>query len=488
MTTTLTRVGRLSRVRRVKPEGRGHARGIVAHLMLLAAAGAAFALAGHLGAALEAPPRLPGARAFGSAAVGGPSHVLLHVLLLLALVMILARILGAALRAMGQPAVIGEVLAGIVLGPSILGRLSPELATMIVPPGIAPQLAVLAEVGVILFMFVIGLELDTTLLRQRVRATLAIAHASIAFPFALGCGAALWLYPRYAHADVPFTTFTLFMGVSLSITAFPVLARILKDRGLQHTELGIIALTCAAMNDVSAWCLLAFVVAVARAEAASALTTTVLTFGYVALMLGVVRPLIRRVAEAQHLTASVMPLIFVGVIVSALATELIGIHALFGAFMLGAAIPHDSALAVALRPRIEDLVLSLFLPAFFALTGIRTEIGRVSTAEHWLVAGLIIVVATVGKLGGSALAARASGLSWRDASAVGALMNTRGLIELVVLNVGLDLGVLSPTLFAMMVIMALVTTAMTSPLLTRLGIPQGTPVPSYLPQRAPPAG
>lgn len=487
MATTLTCACALATVRLVKLGASGPARGIIVHLLLLGAAVGAFALAGAWGGGLEAPPRVPGARAFGAAASGATSHVLLHVLLLLALVMILARLLGAALRALGQPAVIGEVLAGIVLGPSILGRLSPELAGLIVPPGIAPQLAVLAEVGVILFMFVIGLELDTTLLRQRVRATLAIAHASIAVPFALGCAAALWLYPRYAYGDVPFTTFTLFMGVSLSITAFPVLARILRDRGLQQTELGIIVLTCAAMNDVAAWCLLAFVVAVARAEAASALTTTLLTVGYVALMLGVVRPLIRRVAEAQHLTASVMPLVFVGVIVSALATELIGIHALFGAFMLGAAIPHDSALAVALRPRIEDLVLSLFLPAFFALTGIRTEIGLVSTAEHWLVAGLIVVVASVGKLGGSALAARATGLSWRDASAVGALMNTRGLIELVVLNVGLDLGVLSPTLFAMMVIMALVTTAMTSPLLTRLGIPRGAPVPSLLPQRAPPS-
>lgn len=487
MATTLTCACALATVRLVKLGASGPARGIIVHLLLLGVAVGAFALAGAWGGGLEAPPRVPGARAFGAAASGATSHVLLHVLLLLALVMILARLLGAALRALGQPAVIGEVLAGIVLGPSILGRLSPELAGLIVPPGIAPQLAVLAEVGVILFMFVIGLELDTTLLRQRVRATLAIAHASIAVPFALGCAAALWLYPRYAYGDVPFTTFTLFMGVSLSITAFPVLARILRDRGLQQTELGIIVLTCAAMNDVAAWCLLAFVVAVARAEAASALTTTLLTVGYVALMLGVVRPLIRRVAEAQHLTASVMPLVFVGVIVSALATELIGIHALFGAFMLGAAIPHDSALAVALRPRIEDLVLSLFLPAFFALTGIRTEIGLVSTAEHWLVAGLIVVVASVGKLGGSALAARATGLSWRDASAVGALMNTRGLIELVVLNVGLDLGVLSPTLFAMMVIMALVTTAMTSPLLTRLGIPRGAPVPSLLPQRAPPS-
>lgn len=487
MATTLTCACALATVRLVKLGASGPARGIIVHLLLLGVAVGAFALAGAWGGGLEAPPRVPGARAFGAAASGATSHVLLHVLLLLALVMILARLLGAALRALGQPAVIGEVLAGIVLGPSILGRLSPELAGLIVPPGIAPQLAVLAEVGVILFMFVIGLELDTTLLRQRVRATLAIAHASIAIPFALGCAAALWLYPRYAYGDVPFTTFTLFMGVSLSITAFPVLARILRDRGLQQTELGIIVLTCAAMNDVAAWCLLAFVVAVARAEAASALTTTLLTVGYVALMLGVVRPLIRRVAEAQHLTASVMPLVFVGVIVSALATELIGIHALFGAFMLGAAIPHDSALAVALRPRIEDLVLSLFLPAFFALTGIRTEIGLVSTAEHWLVAGLIVVVASVGKLGGSALAARATGLSWRDASAVGALMNTRGLIELVVLNVGLDLGVLSPTLFAMMVIMALVTTAMTSPLLTRLGIPRGAPVPSLLPQRAPPS-
>ncbi len=402
---------------------------------------------------------------FGDGA--GPAHssALLHVLLLLALVMVLSRALAALLRFVHQPPVIGEILAGIVLGPSILGRISPDLSAFVFPPAIAPQLAVLAQVGVILFMFLIGLELDTELIRKRGRETLLISHVSIVFPFVLGSAAALWLYPRFSSADVPFGTFALFMGVSMSITAFPVLARILKDRGLQSTPVGVMALTCAAVDDVTAWCLLAFVVAVARSEVGGAYLTLALTGAFIAVMVLVVRPLIARLVRSEVLTGHSTPLVFVAVLLSALATEVIGVHALFGAFLLGAAIPHDSALARELRHKTEDVVLLLFLPAFFALTGMRTEIGLLSSPAHWLVAGGIVLLATLGKLGGSAIAARASGLPWREATSLGILMNTRGLIELVVLNVGLDLRVLSPTLFTMMVIMALVTTAMTAPLL-----------------------
>lgn len=426
----------------------------------------AFLAVRHAGLELVAPAPAPGAPGFGSGVVAHGT-TLFHVLLLLAVVMVLARVLGALVQRLGQPPVIGEILAGIVLGPSILGRLAPELSASLIPAGITPQLAVLAQVGVILFMFLVGLELDTGLVRRRVQATVMVSHASIVLPFGLGAAAALWLYPRYSSADVPFTTFALFMGVSMAITAFPVLARILKDRGLQSTPLGVMALTCAAIDDVTAWCLLAFVAAVAQAEASAALVTLGLTAAFVAAMVLVVRPLVRALMARDVITPRSTALVLVGVVLSALATELIGIHALFGAFALGAAIPHDSPLAHELRNKIEDVVLVLFLPAFFALTGMRTELGLLDSGADWLVCGAIIVLATAGKLGGSTAAARFAGLPWRESLSIGVLMNTRGLVELVVLNVGLDLRVISPTVFTMMVMMALVTTAMTSPLLSR---------------------
>ncbi|MCW5889243.1 MAG: cation:proton antiporter [bacterium] len=432
---------------------------------MLALAAGGFLAIRSLGSALAAPAR-PAAAATSAAAA--PSDVLPHVLLALLVVIAAARALGAVFRRLHQPPVIGEVLAGILLGPSLLGRVWPEGAAFLLPPEVAPYLNVLAQVGIVLFMFLVGLELDTTMLGRQTHATVAISHASIVAPFLLGAGLALWLYPQLATADVPFTSFALFLGVAMSVTAFPVLARILTDRGLQRTKLGVVAITCAAVDDVSAWCLLALVVAIAQAQAASALVTLALTLAYVAAMFLVVRPLAPRLVarlEGTRVQQGALAGACLALLASALVTELIGIHAVFGAFFLGAVIPHDSQLARDLTNRLEDLVVVLLLPAFFAFTGMRTEIGLVHGLGQWAICAVVIAVACAGKFGGSAIAARLAGLDWRDAASLGVLMNTRGLMELVVLNIGLDLGVISPTLFAMLVMMAIVTTVATSPLL-----------------------
>lgn len=400
------------------------------------------------------------------------AETLMHVLLAMVVVIAAARLIGGLFRAMGQPAVIGEVVAGIMLGPSLLGRVSPAAQRFVLPPEIAPHLGIVAQVGVLLFMFLVGLELDTSLLRKRSHATLAISHTSIVVPFLLGATLALWLYPSLSPAGVSFTNFSLFLGLSLSVTAFPVLARILTDRGIQRSQLGVVALACAAIDDVSAWCLLAVVVGIVRSTAANSLFTIGLTAAYIAFMAFVVRPvavkLVRRAELVERAGAGTTAIVFVALLVSALVTEAIGIHALFGAFLLGAIIPHQSALSKDLRHRLEEFVVIVFLPAFFALTGMRTQIGLLSTSTDWLFAGSILLVACAGKFGGAMLSARFTGFGWRDASMLGALMNTRGLMELIVLNIGLDLGVISPRLFAMLVIMAVTTTLMTSPLLTLL--------------------
>jgi len=274
-----------------------------------------------------------------------------------------------------------------------------------------------------------------------------------------------------SHQGVSFTSFALFMGVATSITAFPVLARILSDRSMAKTELGVLALGCAAINDATAWCLLAFVVGVAEAQVSGSLLVCVLSVGFVALMIVAVRPLARlfvRRCEEGPLTRGRIAVVLVAVLLSALATEAIGIHAIFGAFLLGAVVPHDSRVAREIGHRLHDVVTVLLLPAFFAYTGMRTQIGLVSGAEQWLLCGVIIVVATAGKFGGTLIAARLTGLGWRPAASLGLLMNTRGLMELIALNIGLDLGVISPALFAMMVLMALATTLATTPLLQLL--------------------
>ena len=429
-------------------------------------------------------PLASGTAIFGSAASRATEGDLLHVLLALVVVIATARAMGSIFRNLGQPQVVGEILAGIVLGPSLLGRLAPGAEGYLFPATVGPALNIIAQVGVILYMFLVGLELDPALLRKRGHTTVAISHASIVAPFLLGATIALYLYPRLSTRDVPFTCFSLFLGVSMSVTAFPVLARILTDRGIHKTRMGVIALTCAAVDDVTAWCMLAFVVSVARAQAAGAVATIAMALGFIALMIFVVRPTMVRLSlvygNRGRLTQGVMAAVFVALLFSASATELIGIHAVFGAFALGAVIPHDSGMARELTDRLEDIVIVLLLPAFFAYTGLRTQIGLVNGYEQWMMCALIVVVASAGKFGGSVVAARITGLNWRDSSALGVLMNTRGLMELIVLNIGLEMNVISPTLFAMLVIMALVTTFSTTPILhliTRHQIPDAEPFP-----------
>jgi Kef-type K+ transport system membrane component KefB len=432
---------------------------------------AAFLLVRSYGEALTAPPPAATVAAEAASTPAAPNAVF-HVLFALAAVVIAGRLIGSLLRSIGQPPVIGEVLGGILLGPSLLGRLAPELSAYILPPSVAPFLNVVAQLGVILYMFLVGLELNGDLLRIRAHATVAISHASIILPFVLGSMLALQLYPRLSTSDVPFTSFALFMGVALSITAFPVLARILTDRGMSRTELGAVALTCAATDDVTAWCLLALAVGVAQARIEDALVVLLLTAAFIAVTFLAVGPAVGRWLSRsgdRQPTQTVLAVTVVGLLVAALTTEGIGIHAVFGAFLFGAVIPHDSQLARALTNKLEDLVTILLLPAFFAFTGMRTQIGLVSGVSEWMMCGLIILVATAGKFGGSLVAARLTGMSWHQAASLGILMNTRGLMELIVLNIGLDLRVISPKLFTMMVLMALATTIATTPVLQILG-------------------
>ncbi len=393
-----------------------------------------------------------------------------HLLLALAAVVALGRLLGWLFSRIGQPPVIGEVVGGILLGPSLLGHIAPAAYHYILPAAVAPYLGIIAQFGIILYMFLIGLHLNTDLLRSRIQATVATSHASIVVPFLFGSALALYLYPEFATREVPFTNFALFLGLAMSITAFPVLARILSDLGLTRTELGTIALTCASVDDVTAWCLLAFVVGVVQSTGQSALMIAGFTIAFILFLFVVVRPVAARLikAEGENLSQTTIAAALVSMLAAALITEAIGIHAIFGAFLLGSVIPHDSKLARALTHSLEDLVTILLLPAFFAFTGMRTEIALVSGVEEWLIVGLIIAVATVGKFGGTILAARLTGLGWKPAAVLGVLMNTRGLMELIVLNVGLELGVISQKLFTMMVLMALVTTIATTPILRRL--------------------
>jgi Kef-type K+ transport system membrane component KefB len=440
-------------------------RGLSAYAALILGGIAIFLVVQSYGEALTAPAAAASVAAGSKAA--GASDVLWHLLIALTVVVVVGRVIGRLFALVGQPPVIGEVVAGILLGPSLLGYISPETYLYILPPTVAPFLGVVAQLGVILYMFLVGLELNPDMLRGQVHATVATSHTSIILPFVLGSSLALFLYPRLSTNDVPFTNFALFLGVAMSITAFPVLARILSDRRMTRTKLGVVALTCAAVDDVTAWCLLAFVVGVVQARAQGALLAAVLTLGFIGFMLAVVRPVAARIATSgdRQPTQGHIAFALVCVMIAALTTEAIGVHAIFGAFLFGAIIPHESALARALKRSLENVVTILLLPAFFAFTGMRTQIGLLSGWYDWALCGLIIAVAVAGKFGGTLVAARFTGLSWRYAASLGVLMNTRGLMELIVLNVGLDLGVISPTLFAMMVLMALVTTIGAAPIL-----------------------
>ena len=406
--------------------------------------------------------------------------VVLHVLGTLGVVILAGALCGQICKIIGQPPVIGEVIAGLALGPSLLGAISPDAMHLLIPPTevdpqglVSTSIKVIAQLGVILYMFLVGLELNAAQLKHRAHTAIAISHTSIVVPFALGTVLALWLYPLLSSQSVSFMSFSLFMAVAMSITAFPVLARILTDRNLQKTSVGTVALSCAAADDVTAWCLLAFVVGVAQLQIGQAGLVVLGALAFIAGMFLIVRPLLTRYTASLDERGGDLPpyaiaATYVLILASASMTEWIGIHAIFGAFMLGVIIPCQSKLALSFQTKLKEPVTVLLLPAFFAYTGMRTEIGLLNEWSHWLICLVIIVVATLGKFGGTAIAARWTGQSWRDAGVLGILMNTRGLMELIVLNIGLDLGVISPALFAMMVIMALVTTMTTSPILQLL--------------------
>ena len=385
-------------------------------------------------------------------------------------IILAARLFGWIFRKIGQPSVIGEMIAGIVLGPSLVGMYFPEFSATLFPAASLGNLQFLSQIGLILFMFVIGMELDLKVLKNKAHESVVISHASIVIPFALGLSLAYFIYGTFAPEGVEFASFGLFMGIAMSITAFPVLARIVQERGMQKTKLGTIAITCAAADDITAWCILAVVIAIVKAGSfTSALYVIGLAILYVIVMLKVVRPFLKRVGDLnstrESLNKPVVAIFFITLLFSSYASELIGIHALFGAFLAGAIMPENNKFRNIFIEKVEDVSIIVLLPLFFVFTGLRTQIGLLNDPYLWKVTAVIIAVAVVGKFFGSAFAAKFVGQSWKDSLAIGALMNTRGLMELVVLNIGYDLGVLSTEIFTMMVIMALVTTFMTGPAL-----------------------
>lgn len=392
-------------------------------------------------------------------------------LIQIGLIVAAARLLGVLLRRIHQPHVVGEMMVGILLGPSVLGVVSPGLMHALFPEEGFGFLNAVGQVGLIVFMFLVGLEVSIKGLKEQGRVAAIIGNTSIAAPFILGASLAPLLYGKLAGAGVPFIVFALFMGASTSVTAFPVLARILRDKGLLRSRVGMVAIAGAAAGDVTAWCVMALIIPLAHGGGggASPLTTSLLLLAYICLMWFAVKPLYGRLCAAfetqGRLSQDLLAKVLLILLASAVATELLGVHVLFGAFMAGVIMPKEGGLAHELTRKLESMTIVLLLPIFFALAGLKANVGLISGGDMWFYCLLIFAVAVAGKLGGAALSGRAVGLSWREAGAVGALMNTRGLMELVILNIGLDVGIISPALYSMMVLMALATTFMASPLL-----------------------
>lgn len=395
-------------------------------------------------------------------------HPLALLLAQIVTIIIVAKFFGWICVKLKQPSVIGEMIAGIVLGPSLVGLYFPEFSAFMFPKESLPNLQFLSQIGLILFMYIVGMELDLSVLRKKAHDAVVISHASIIIPFALGVGLAYFIYKEFAPDGIQFSSFALFMAIAMSITAFPVLARIVQERNLHKTKIGTVVITCAAADDITAWCILAAVIAVVKAGSFSgSIFVIIMAIVYVFLMIKLVRPFLARIAESQKgkgfINKALIAVFFLILIISSYLTEVIGIHALFGAFMAGAIMPENVKFRNLFIEKVEDVALVLLLPLFFVFTGLRTQIGLLNDPHLWKIGGLIILTAVIGKFVGSALTAKFLKLNWKDSLTIGALMNTRGLTELIVLNIGYDLGVLGPELFAMLVIMALFTTFMTGP-------------------------
>jgi Kef-type K+ transport system membrane component KefB len=395
---------------------------------------------------------------------------LIKLVLQIGVILVVARIVGMLFRKIRQPQVVGEMVAGILLGPSLLGWAAPGISNALFPAASLGYLNALSQVGLVLFMFLIGVFLNPAELRNHGYAALLTSHVSIVTPFSMGAALALLLYRPLSNPHISFMSFALFMGAAMSLTAFPVLARILTERNLLRSRMGTLAIACAAVDDITGWCILAYIVVFIRSEKASmpAWMTLGGAVGYVLIMLLGVRRLLPRFEahfrkEGRH-TESAISLMIILALASALVTEWLGIHLVFGAFLMGAIMPKSPEFIRSLQDKMESVTVVVLLPLFFAFSGLRTNIGMVR-GNLWLYFLVMMAVAIAGKFGGSMLAARMAGIPWRDATSLGILMNTRGLMELIALNIGLDIGVISQTVFTIMVLMALVTTFMTSPLL-----------------------
>jgi Kef-type K+ transport system membrane component KefB len=462
---------------------------LLLYSLVLAAFGLGISLTLEHGRKLEVPQNVvPGLRSSATSADGipevGPSASLLQNLrenmqdpltrlfIQLILIVMAARLCGALARTVSQPAVVGEMIAGILLGPSLLGWLWPDFFHFVFPASSLGSLRLFSQIGVCLFMFVVGMELDVSQLKQQARTAVLVSQTSILVPFLLGMMSALFLFPKFAGQSITFPAFSLFIGISMSITAFPVLARILEERRLTQSPLGVTALVCAAMNDVTAWCILAMIVAIANAKSVVAAAFSIgLVVLFVSVMLLFIKPRLPRwlgqAAQAGDKPGTgMMAGVIAFVFASALATDVMGIHALFGAFLAGVVMPARGEFREFLRLRLEHFSSAFLLPLFFAFTGLRTQIGLLNDTSGWLICGGLVLLATAGKLGGAMITARFTGMNWIDSFALGALMNTRGLVELIALNIGYDLKILSPRIFAMLIIMALVTTCMTGPFIS----------------------
>lgn len=398
-------------------------------------------------------------------------HPISLLILQIIIIIIVSRILGMLFGKIGQPTVIGEIIAGILLGPSLLGLFFPETFNFIFPDFSMKNLEILSQVGLVLFMFIIGMELDVKILKIRVKSALIISHTSILFAFFLGVCLAFILYEKYSPPHISFSSFALFIGIAMSIAAFPVLARIMQERGMTKTPFGKIMITIAAIDDLTAWCILAIVITVIQAGSIiNALFTIVMVILYISVMLFAVQPVLQRIGSIyitkEMLSKRVVAIVFSLLFLSAYFTEIIGIKALFGGFIAGVIMPSNAQFKKVMAEKIEDISLVVLLPLFFVFTGLRTHIGLLSETDSWVTCGLIVLFAVGGKFGGSFFAAKFSKLSWKDSFIIGALMNTRGLMQLIVLNIGYDIGIISAKIFAMMVIMTLVTTFMTGPVLS----------------------
>ncbi len=402
-------------------------------------------------------------------------------------VLVAARVFGTLAQRLGQPRVVGEMAAGIFLGPSLLGRMAPSISATLFPADGLAGLNALSQLGLILFLFVVGLHTDSGELRGRGRSVLLISHASIALPMLLGAGIAVYALAGFVPPGVGLDGFALFIGTAMSITAFPVLARILAEKKLLGSSTAAMATACAAVNDVAGWCLLLLVVA--RVKGTAPASPWIPLGGstlFVLVLFGVVRPLLRKLPRPEEAAPERLAALSLGVaLASAAVTDWLGLHALFGAFLAGTAIPRVPELTDWIRQRIESLTVILLLPIFFALAGLRTDLGLAWNSGMWGYLILIVATAVAGKLGGTVIAARCAGMDWRRGAMLGALMNTRGLMELVVLNVGLEIGVIPPAIYSMMAIMTLVTTLMTGPLVDWLGRPRAAEGYAAKPRYAP---